>query len=264
MRRDARKDTGTVSDVMRTDVGTCVVGESLNRAAQLMWDRRCGSVPVFDRGGDLVGLLTDRDVAMAAYTQGRRLDDIAVETAMSRPAVVCRPTATIEDVENLMMAHAVRRLVVTDDDGALRGVVSLDDIARCGVAWDGDTDIDLERAALTLGEISRRTTTTEDEDNSPDPATTDVRNLVRNSLALLKTLRREVHVDLELAGQEVRDRWRRLEARLRAAELRAQLAHRGGATSLAALVERAKEFRRGLRRNAMEAAHPGSTPPADG
>ena len=61
-----------------------LTGDSLNRAAQIMWERRCGCVPVID-AGRVVGLLTDRDVCMAAYTQGRRIDDIAVTTAMSRP-----------------------------------------------------------------------------------------------------------------------------------------------------------------------------------
>jgi CBS domain-containing protein len=233
------------SQIMTKDLATCLVGDSLNAAAQLMWERRCGFVPVLERaGGALAGVLTDRDVAMAAYTQGRRLDDVTVDTAMSRPAVTCAPTTTVEDIEDLMMAHAVRRLVVVDEDGRPQGVVSLDDVARCGSAWDGDGDVDLERVALTLGEISRRTTTNDEEE--PEQPETDVAELARNSLAVLKTLRDEIRVDLNLAGKEVRDRWRRLEARLRAAETRARSAQRGGAQSLAALVERAKDFRHGL------------------
>jgi CBS domain-containing protein len=213
VKHDAKKGTTSVSDIMAAQPWTCVLGDSLNRAAQLMWDHRCGCVPIVDRAGALAGLLTDRDVAMSAYTQGRRLTDIPVEAAMSRPGVTCRPASTIEDAENLMMAHAVRRLVVIDDTGQLRGLVSLDDIARCGAAWEGRADIDLERTALTLGEISRRTTTTESD--SPEQVTTDVKDLVRNSLAVLKTLRKEIHVDLNLAGTKMRDRWRRLEGRLR-------------------------------------------------
>jgi CBS domain-containing protein len=233
-----------VADIMTKEVATCGPADSLNRAAQLMWERRCGAVPVVDQDGRAVGLLTDRDVCMAAYTQGRRLDDVAVDTAMSRPARTCTTTTVVEDAEDLMMAHAVRRLVVVDPDGRVAGVVSIDDVARCGAAWDGRGDIDLERAAMALGEISRRTTTT-DEDG-PEQPETDLTELVENSLAVLKTLRDEMRVDLNLAGKEVRDRWRRLETRLRAAEVRARMA-RTDARGLAALVESAKEVRRSLR-----------------
>src|SRR3954452_13618990 len=101
-----------VSDIMTKNVSACGPGDSLTRAAQLMWDRRCGCLPVLDAGGSLVGFVTDRDVCMAAYTQGRRLDEITVGTAMSRPARTCAPGASIEEAEDMMMTHSVRRLVV--------------------------------------------------------------------------------------------------------------------------------------------------------
>ena len=235
-----------ISDVMTKNVVTCSAGDSLNRAAQLMWDRRCGCLPVLDERGGVVGMLTDRDVAMAAYTQGRRLDDIAVGTAMSSPARTCLATANVEEAEDQMMAHAVRRLVVVDASGQVQGVVSIDDIARFGAVWEGDGDIDVERVALTLGEISRRTTTTDDDE--PEMPETDAKEVVRDSLAALKTLRDEIRVDLNLAGKEVRDRWRRLETRLRAAETRAREARRGGERGLSSLVESARQFRSSLRK----------------
>jgi CBS domain-containing protein len=245
-----------VADIMTSEVATCASGDSLNRAAQLMWERRCGAVPVVDQDGRALGLLTDRDVCMAAYTQGRRLDDVAVDTAMSRPARTCTTTTDVEDAEDLMMAHAVRRLVVVDSDGRVAGVVSIDDVARCGAAWDGRGDIDLARAAMSLGEISRRTTTTNED--GPQQPETDLTELVENSLAVLKTLRDEMRVDLALAGKEVRDRWRRLETRLRAAEVRARMA-RSDARGLAALVESAKELRRSFREKPAKSAGPRSS-----
>ena len=201
-----------------------------------------------DSEGRLQGIITDRDICMAAYTQGRRLDDIAVGTAMSRPIRTCLPTTTIEEAEDLMMTEAVRRLVVVDALGELQGVVSIDDIARCGTVWDGGEQIDIERVALTLGEIARRTTTP-DEDQ-PEMPENDAKELVRNSLALLRALRDEIRVDLNLAGKEVRDRWRRLETRLRAAETRARDTRRGGERALHALVEAAQQFRSDIRKEA--------------
>jgi hypothetical protein len=230
---------------MTSDVATCETGDSLNRAAQIMWERRCGCVPVIEEGR-LVGVLTDRDVCMAAYTQGRRIDDIAVTTAMSRPTITCEVSFDVQAAEDLMMAHGVRRLVVVGPKGDLRGVVSLDDIARSAAAWDGRGEIDLEQVALTLGEISRRTTSDDDgpEDENPE---TDISEMIRNSLAALRTLRDEIRVDLNLAEEEARDRWRRLESRLRAAEARAR-ADRAQPQVLKTLLENAKQFRTRLRK----------------
>ena len=235
-----------VSELMTTDVAACLATDSLNRAAQIMWERRCGSVPVVDPSGRLVGMITDRDVGMAAYTQGRRLDDIAVTLAMSHPVWTCPPSATAEEAEGLMMAHGVHRLAVVDAEGNLMGIVSLDGIARQAAAWDGNGDIDLERVALAFGEISRRTGTSEEE--APAGIETQLSDVVQNSLELLKTLRDEIRADLELAGEEARRRWTHLEARLHAAEIRARERHPGGARHLAELVEHARQFRSALRR----------------
>jgi CBS domain-containing protein len=236
----------TIAELMTTTVATCRTTDSLNRAAQLMWERRCGCVPVLDERDRVVGILTDRDVSMAAYTQGRRIDDIPVKVAMSHPVWTCAPSDSIEEAEDLMMAHAVRRLVVVED-GMVRGLVSISDIATGGSAWDRKVDIDLERVALTMGEISRRATSLDDDDRLDPTSETDVFDLVQNSLAALRTLRDEIRVDLNLAGKEVRDRWRRLETRLRAAEMRARATRSEGAQDLATLVETAHSFRARVR-----------------
>jgi CBS-domain-containing membrane protein len=237
----------TVADFMTSDVATCKTTDSLNRAAQLMWERRCGCVPVLDDNGRVVGMLTDRDLSMAAYTQGRRLDDMPATTAMSHSLQSCLPSASIEEAEDLMMAHAVRRLVVVDADGRLCGIVSVDDLAKGGAEWDRKDAIDLERVALTLGEISRCVSGTDEEVAESELSKTDPSDLGNDSLAALRTLRDEIRVDINLAGKELRDRWQRLEARLHAAETRARNAKRGGARNLAALVDSAKRFRTRIR-----------------
>ena len=65
-----------VKDVMTTSPGTCSVSDMANEAARIMWDRDCGSVPVIDAAGHVVGIVTDRDICMAAYFQGRPLSAI--------------------------------------------------------------------------------------------------------------------------------------------------------------------------------------------
>jgi len=245
-----------IADVMTKDVTTCSANDSLNRAAQLMWERRCGYLPVLNEGGRVVGIVTDRDACMAAYTQGRRLDDITVTTAMSRPVWTCAPSATVDEAEDLMMAHGIRRLVVVEE-GLVQGVVSLDDIARNGAEWDGKGEIDLERLALALGEIARRTSAAEEEGPASEDADADIGELAKNSLAALRTLREEIRVDLELATKEARDRWRRFETRLQAAEVRAVQTGRDGARTLAGLIENARTFRKRLRGKTTPTARAG-------
>jgi CBS domain-containing protein len=236
-----------VAEVMTKDVATCNVGDSLNRAAQLMWDRRCGCLPAVDEEGRVVGMLTDRDVCMGAYTQGRHLDDIAVTTAMSRPARTCPPSAKIEDAEDLMMIHGVHRLVVVGPDGRPCGLVSLDDIAKVGAEWDRKGNIDLERVGITFGEIARRNSYTYEETSENQLTAIDVAEFVQNSLAAIKTLRDEIRVELNLAGKEARDRWRRLEARLHAAEAQARDRRYEAARDLAGLIQTLQQFRSRLR-----------------
>jgi CBS domain-containing protein len=243
-----------VADVMTSELVTCREDDSLNRAAQLMWERRCGTVVVVNDAGRAVGLLTDRDIAMAAYTQGRRLDDIAVTTAMSRAVRTCPASAAVEDAEDIMAAQAVRRVVVIGDDGRPSGLLSIDDIAQAGAEWDGKGDIDLEQVALTLGEISRRSAGIDDDGPEGQTAETDLNDIVHNSLSALRTLRDEIRVDLNLAGKEVRDRWRRLESRLRAAETHAHDGRDDAARNLIGVVNSAKQFRARLREKTSQPA----------
>jgi Mg/Co/Ni transporter MgtE len=70
--------TTNVRDLMTTAVRSCTTGDNLQRAAQIMWESDCGVVPVVDRDGRLVGMITDRDICMAAYTQGKPLSHIGV------------------------------------------------------------------------------------------------------------------------------------------------------------------------------------------
>jgi CBS domain-containing protein len=108
-----------VSEVMTEKVLYCRQDASANAAAQLMWENNCGAVPIVDENLKPVGILTDRDICMAAYTQGLPLGSILVTSAMAR-----------EPVHRLMRAHQIRRLPVVDAQGKISGVVALADLAR--------------------------------------------------------------------------------------------------------------------------------------
>jgi CBS-domain-containing membrane protein len=96
-----------------------------------MWERDCGIVPVVDAEGRVVGVVTDRDLCMASYTQGRALTAVPVSWVLCGRAVhTCTPSDSIDRAIALMREHRVRRLVVVDGQQKLIGVLSLADIAR--------------------------------------------------------------------------------------------------------------------------------------
>ena len=118
-----------VEQIMNRDVKVCYAQDTLNRPAQIMWDEPCGAVPVVDGQYKPVGFLTDRDICMAAYTQGKPLHEVRVETAMARKVVSCRSDDDLSSAAGLMRQNRTRRLPVVDLNGVLVGLLSLDDLA---------------------------------------------------------------------------------------------------------------------------------------
>jgi CBS domain-containing protein len=123
-------DAMKVEQVMTRSVASCTVDDTLSTAAQLMWDRAVGSVVVLVDGGRLAGMVTDRDVAMSAHTQGRLLREIPVKVAMTSEPEACRPDESVRTVVMRMRQREVRRLPVVGDNGLVIGLVSLDALAR--------------------------------------------------------------------------------------------------------------------------------------
>jgi CBS domain-containing protein len=119
-----------VSELMTSEVKACHQHDSLNRAAQLMWENDCGAVPVVDAEMKVVGMLTDRDICMAAYTQGVGLADASVGGAMSCDVCTCEPDDNIASAAERMRERQIRRLPVIDKSSKLVGILSMSDIAR--------------------------------------------------------------------------------------------------------------------------------------
>ena len=123
-----------VRDVMQKDVASCHPWDSLNRAAQLMWEIDCGAIPVVDLRGNLIGMITDRDVCMAAYTRGLPISELEVRSAMFEGPRSCTPDQTLAACLDLMTTEQIRRVPVVTEDGHLVGIVSLADVARLAQA----------------------------------------------------------------------------------------------------------------------------------
>jgi CBS domain-containing protein len=115
-----------LSDVMTRGVITAESGDSLRHVGELMRDRNVGSVVICEAGRP-VGVITDRDLALAVVADGADADEEAGRHA-SRPLVAGRAEMDIEEAVALMVQHRIRRLPVTGGDG-LVGIVTIDDLA---------------------------------------------------------------------------------------------------------------------------------------
>lgn len=120
----------TTESIMTPDPVTCRYDALMNDAAKKMWEHDIGALPVVDEKGRAIGIITDRDIAMAAYTQGKALHEIQVSVAMSANLWAARPQSAVDEVEELMRSHQVRRVPVVDDFGRPVGIVAINDLAR--------------------------------------------------------------------------------------------------------------------------------------
>ncbi len=147
-----------VEELMTHPVKTCRSSDSLNAPAQIMWECDVGCVPVVNAANQVVGMITDRDIAMAAYTQGTPLEVIRVESAMSKHVHTCGPLDSVSSAEKAMQANQVRRLPVVDPAGELVGVVSMNDIAIEAAREKGmrRPAVPLDGLALTLASVCQR------------------------------------------------------------------------------------------------------------
>lgn len=125
-----------VKELMTDSPSACGINDSANDAVRIMWECDCGSVPVLDSEGHAIGIVTDRDICMAAYFTGRPLSAIPVTEIMSRDLCTVREDTDVSEAERLMQQRQVRRLPVVANGGCLVGILSLGDVAL-GVSGNG-------------------------------------------------------------------------------------------------------------------------------
>ena len=118
-----------IGQIMKFEVESCHFNDNLKTAAAKMWKSDIGCLPVINNTQQVVGMITDRDICMAACNQEKLLADISVSIAMSKDLYCCHATDTVAKAEDIMRRHKVRRLPVIDTDGKLIGILSLDDLA---------------------------------------------------------------------------------------------------------------------------------------
>jgi CBS domain-containing protein len=139
-----------VETLMSHRVVTCRSNDSLHEAARLMYEHDLGSLVVLDATGQLVGMLTDRDICMAAYNQNQPLAAMPVSLAMCRHVVTCYADDSDVEVTNLMAFNRIHRVPVVDDAHRPIGIVSLNDLA---IAMTHGSAVSPTEIATTLAAI---------------------------------------------------------------------------------------------------------------
>ncbi|HZS08746.1 MAG TPA: CBS domain-containing protein [Blastocatellia bacterium] len=117
-------------DVMTHNVITAHAWDTVERAARLMGDCDCGSLPVIGENGRLIGVVTDRDIAVRVVARGKDPRRARVEECMSGDIVACEEYDSIESCMRQMARHQIRRLPIVDDRNYVVGIISQSDLAR--------------------------------------------------------------------------------------------------------------------------------------
>jgi CBS domain-containing protein len=117
-----------VKKIMTAEAGFCFAEENLSKAVQIMWRRDCGAVPVVDSEMKPVGMITDRDIAIAASFRNQKTSEISIGEVAGNRVFTCKESDEAEDVLKKMRRARVKRIPVTDENGALAGIVSIADL----------------------------------------------------------------------------------------------------------------------------------------
>lgn len=140
-----------VQDVMTKNPASVTPGATIREAAQLMQREDAGIIPVVDDQGNkrLVGVVTDRDIAIRVVAEGRDGGTRVSEVMSTNRLKTCQPDDDVDDAMTAMANEQVRRIPIVDDRGSLIGIVAQADIVR--------KTRDIDRSAHTVQQISEPT-----------------------------------------------------------------------------------------------------------
>ena len=117
---------------MTTDIGFCNLEDNLTKAAEIMWQKDCGVVPIVDEEQKVVGMITDRDICIAAATRNQKTSDIKAKEMINGEIIGCVASDDIETALKKMRKNQLKRLPITGENGELVGILSIADILLCG------------------------------------------------------------------------------------------------------------------------------------
>jgi CBS domain-containing protein len=137
------------SEVMTSNPVCCLPDDMVIEAAQLMRSKNIGSIPVIKNVETrrLVGIVTDRDLALRIVAEGVEAQSTTVEAVMTRTVITCLTDDDLQKALDAMADHQLRRIPVVDNDNVLVGIIAQADVA---------TRVDQpEKTAQMVREISR-------------------------------------------------------------------------------------------------------------
>ena len=119
------------NEVMTKNPVCCLPNDMVAKAAQLMKSENIGSIPVIEneQTRKLVGIVTDRDLALKIVAKGRDAKSTKVEAVMTRKVVTCRAEDDLQKALDAMSEHQLRRIPVVDNDNKIVGIIAQADVA---------------------------------------------------------------------------------------------------------------------------------------
>jgi CBS domain-containing protein len=137
------------NEVMTKNPVCCLPNDAVSKLAELMKNKDIGSVPIIEneQTKKLVGIVTDRDLAVKIVAEGRNPKSTKAEEVMTRNVVTCRAEDDLQKALDAMSGHKLRRIPVVDNNDGIVGI-----IAQADVATRGDQP---EKTAAVVREISQ-------------------------------------------------------------------------------------------------------------
>lgn len=117
-----------VKDVMVATPACCTAETNLGAAAEILWNRNCGILPIVNAQQKVIGVVTDRDLCIALGTRNRLPGEITVDDVTTNKVFACKPNDDIRTALATMAQAKVRRLPVVNTEGWLEGILSMDDV----------------------------------------------------------------------------------------------------------------------------------------
>ncbi len=144
-----------VASLMSTSVVCAKDADMCDQVAGLLWSNDLGAAPVLDGENHVAGMITDRDLCMAAYTQGRRLAEIPVRDVMTKVVFSVAPDEPVANAEEIMGQLQLHRLPVVQDERVV-GMITTSDLARVSLerTINRRAEIGTREVAATLARIT--------------------------------------------------------------------------------------------------------------
>jgi CBS domain-containing protein len=140
----------TVGEICTRSPRVTTPDATLAQAAKAMWDGDCGMLPVIDAARKVIGVISDRDIALALAMRGPKVVDAKVKEAMGARVVSCKAADPVGSALSLLAKFQIRRMPVVSADGVIEGIFSIADAIKNSGRFMGEKNRDLTGDALLL------------------------------------------------------------------------------------------------------------------